>query len=256
MVFRKISDDIKRAAIHLSERDLLSLQDILDCCGFSEWTWYRVTKLWREMDDVINQPRTVPGRPRHLDREDIDYLLQLICDNPDYFLDDLVDLTWTNRFISAHFITIFNELDRAGMSHKRLKRIAWERNEELRGAFVARMAQYDPSELGFIDEVSKDERTLGRHYGRSAKGKRAHKKQPFVHGRRVSMEALLTLNGIVACMYCCCWGVYDTGTLSWVARIYSCEFSSLRWVGKYDTYVLLVARVFCMPWAIECFCNG
>ncbi|KAG2039941.1 hypothetical protein BDR03DRAFT_859003 [Suillus americanus] len=44
-----------------------------------------------------------------------------------------------------------------------------------------------------------DERTLGRHYGHSAKGKRAHKKQPFVRGRRVSMEALLTFNGIVAC---------------------------------------------------------
>ncbi|KAG2369023.1 hypothetical protein BDR07DRAFT_1348485 [Suillus spraguei] len=126
MVFRKISDDVKRAAIRLSERDLLSLQDILDCCGFSERTWYRVMKLWRETGDVINQPRTAPGRACHLDREDIDYLLQLLRDNPNYFLDELVDLTRTNRFISAHFITIFNELDRAGMSCKRLKRIASE----------------------------------------------------------------------------------------------------------------------------------
>ncbi|KAG1862660.1 hypothetical protein F4604DRAFT_1587405, partial [Suillus subluteus] len=44
-----------------------------------------------------------------------------------------------------------------------------------------------------IDEVSKDERTLGRHYGRSSRGKRAHAHQPFVRGRRVSLEALLTL---------------------------------------------------------------
>ncbi|KAG2074849.1 hypothetical protein BDR04DRAFT_1092433 [Suillus decipiens] len=50
-------------------------------------------KLWRDTGDVINQPRTARGRVRHLDREDIDYLLQLVHDNPDYFLDELVDLT-------------------------------------------------------------------------------------------------------------------------------------------------------------------
>ncbi|KAG2741850.1 hypothetical protein P692DRAFT_20750204 [Suillus brevipes Sb2] len=60
------------------------------------------------------------------------------------------------------------------------------------------MAQYDPSELGFIDETSKDERTPGRRYGRSRTGTRAEKKQVFVRGRRTSTEALLTLDGIVA----------------------------------------------------------
>ncbi|KAG1884520.1 hypothetical protein F4604DRAFT_1546035, partial [Suillus subluteus] len=50
-----------------------------------------------------------------------------------------------------------------------------------------------------IDEVLKDEQTLGRHYRCSAKVKQAHKTQPFVHGHHVSMEALLTLDDIVAC---------------------------------------------------------
>lgn len=60
------------------------------------------------------------------------------------------------------------------------------------------MSQYSPEELGFLDETSKDERTVGRRYGRSRKGRRAEKKQPFVRGRRTSTEALLTLDGIVA----------------------------------------------------------
>jgi len=199
MAFCKISHDVKRAAIRLYERNLLSLEDILSCCGFSESTWYRVLKLWRETGDVVNHPTGIRGRVRHLDRDDIEYLLQLVRDNPDYFLDELADLTRTNRFISVHFTTLYNELSCAGMSRKKLKRIASERNEELRAAFIARMAQYDASEIGFIDEVSKDERTHGRHYGRSSKGKRAHKNQPFVRGRRISTEALLTLDGIVAC---------------------------------------------------------
>ncbi|KAG1808295.1 uncharacterized protein BJ212DRAFT_1281103 [Suillus subaureus] len=61
------------------------------------------------------------------------------------------------------------------------------------------MSQYDATEIGFIDEVSKDERTLGWHYGHSLRGKWAHAHQPFVHGCHVSLEALLTLDGIVAC---------------------------------------------------------
>ncbi|OAX39824.1 hypothetical protein K503DRAFT_51452 [Rhizopogon vinicolor AM-OR11-026] len=65
MAFRKISHDVKRAAIHLYERELLNLQDILSCCGFSDSTWYRVLKLWRETGDVVSHPTGVRGRARH-----------------------------------------------------------------------------------------------------------------------------------------------------------------------------------------------
>jgi len=57
---------------------------------------------------------------------------------------------------------------------------------------------YSPEEIGFIDETSKDCRSVGRRYGRSMKNQRASKKQPFVRGRRVSATGLLTLDGIVA----------------------------------------------------------
>ncbi|KAG2154807.1 hypothetical protein DEU56DRAFT_868348 [Suillus clintonianus] len=160
MGFHKISRDVKLVAIRLHERNLLSLPDILDSCGFSERTWFRILRLWRETGDVVNhQPSAVMrGRLRALNCEDIDCLL-------------------------LHFTTIFRELERADMSYKKLKRIAnRERNETLRAAFIARMAQYDPSELGFIDKTSKDEQTPGRHYGRS----------------RMGTQALLTLDGIVA----------------------------------------------------------
>jgi len=60
------------------------------------------------------------------------------------------------------------------------------------------MGQYSPEELGFLDEFSKDERTLHRRRGRSKKGNRASVKGAFVRGRRVSGEGLLTLDGIVA----------------------------------------------------------
>jgi hypothetical protein len=80
-----------------------------------------------------------------------------------------------------------------------LRRIAIERNELRRAAYVHQMSQYPPEYLGFLDETSKDERTLTRGYGRSKRSRRAAKKAVFKRGRRTSTEALLCLDGIVAC---------------------------------------------------------
>ncbi|KAG2354126.1 hypothetical protein BDR07DRAFT_1226717, partial [Suillus spraguei] len=118
----RISHDIKLAAIRLHERELLSLPDILDCCGFSEGTWFRILKLWRETDVVNPHPhRVLRGCVRALDREDIDCLLCFVRQNPDYFLDKFMHLLKTNQFISVHFSTIFCELKHAGVSYKKLK---------------------------------------------------------------------------------------------------------------------------------------
>ena len=93
---RHISRDVKIAAIRLYERDLLEITDILDCCGFSRRTWFRVLKIWRETGDVVSPQMGQPGRKSLLIREDLDYLLTLIRDNPDYFLDELLKLMETN----------------------------------------------------------------------------------------------------------------------------------------------------------------
>jgi transposase len=195
---RKISRDVKIAAIRLYERHLLPLDSILDCCGFSERTFYRILKLWQQTGDVINPARNLYGRLRILDHDDVQFLLRLVYQNPDYFLDELLHLLKTNRFVSTHYATIHRELKRAGVSFKKLKRIAKERSEHQRADFIRRMAQYGADELGFIDETSKDERTVGRRYGRSKKGTRATKKQVFVRGRRTSTTGLLTIDGIIA----------------------------------------------------------
>ena len=60
------------------------------------------------------------------------------------------------------------------------------------------MAKYLPDEVGFLDEMSIDERVIGRRYGRSCKGTLAVKKQVFVWGHCTSTEALLSLDGIIA----------------------------------------------------------
>jgi transposase len=180
MGFRHISRDVKLAAIRLHELNLLPLEDILRSVGFSESTFYRILRLWEDTGDVVKPLKTRLGRPRLLDHDDIQYLLTLVRNNPDYFLDELLDLLKTNRFISIHFTTIHHELEHAGMSRKRLKKIALERNEDNRADFVIHVSQYTRRQLGFLDETSKDKRMPHRRFGRLKKGTRAQVDQEFV----------------------------------------------------------------------------
>nr|GAT56020.1 predicted protein [Mycena chlorophos] len=60
------------------------------------------------------------------------------------------------------------------------------------------MAAYTPEQLGFIDETSKDERTLSRGFGRALKGQRAVVQGPFVRGIRHTATGLLTQDGMMA----------------------------------------------------------
>lgn len=196
MPFRKISDDVKFAAIRLYENDYLPLQTILECCDFSKRTFFRILKLYRTTGRVSKPPSVNRGRPRTLHKDDIEYLLTLIRLKPDYFLDELLDLLSTNRLVSLHFTTIYRELERCNISLKKLRKIAEERNDEARALFQIEMAFYEPEQLGFMDEVSKDERTVLRRYGRAKKGCDAVKSGVFIRGRRLSAEGLLTLNGM------------------------------------------------------------
>jgi len=242
-----ISRDVKIAAIRLYERQLLELPEILECCGFSESTWYRILKLWRTTGDVLPESQSLQGRLRILDREDIQYLEFLIQQNPDYFLDELLHLLKTNRFISVHYTTIHRALERTCISRKKLLCIARERDEDQRAAFIGQMARYAPEELGFIDEVSRDERAVGRHYGRARKGRRARKAQPFVHGRRTSTVSVLTVDGFVS-------GMSVEGSLMKDAFLGWLEHSVVR--SPFLLYTVysphLASQVHSLSWPSEC----
>src|SRR5882757_8770060 len=74
MLFRKISRDVKLAAVNLYEHEHLSLEQILDCVGFSETTFWRILKLRKVSGDVVQHTYGVRRPPRILHLEDLHYL--------------------------------------------------------------------------------------------------------------------------------------------------------------------------------------
>ena len=101
----------------------------------------------------------------------------------DWFLNQLDFLLCTNQFIAAHYATIHWELPRAGITAKKLKEVALEHNENVHMDYIQQMAQYDPEQLGFLDEMSWDKCTTGRCCGWLRKGTCALQKGIFVIGR-------------------------------------------------------------------------
>ena len=168
MPFRKISSDVKVAAINLHDTGIFAVENLCHLVGFSVQTFWRIHRLWVETGDVVTHNYGYcHGRTRILHIDDVQYLIRLICHRPDWFLDELLNLLQHNRFISIHYSTIHCELVWCGVSRKKLKVIALERNEERRMAFIHKMAQYEPEELGFLDETLKNNKTPSRHHGRA-----------------------------------------------------------------------------------------
>jgi hypothetical protein len=197
-MYHYLSRDVKWAALRLFDLGIMDLDDILDCCGFSLRTWWRIRGYWHKYGDVVPPPKAKHGRPRLLHCDDITYILRLVEFRPDWFLDEFLHLLEKNRLISVHFTTIFRTLERCSVSRKKLKVIAEERDEDARMDFICRMARYDAAQIQFIDETSKNDKTVARRFGRARRNRRAVKKGKFVRGRRVSAVACMSLDGIVS----------------------------------------------------------
>jgi len=77
--------------------------------------------------------------------------------------------------------------------------MAAERCEHARGEFCERIGRlYTPEQLVFIDESSKDERTLVRRYGWAPYNRRAKRKAVFIRGKRYTILPALSIHGIFA----------------------------------------------------------
>ena len=82
--------------------------------------------------------------------------------------------------------------------NNKLEKAAKERSEILRANYILTIrTHYNLNQLIFLDESSKDERTLSRQYGYSLKNTRAIQKVVFLRGTRYTILPALSLDGAV-----------------------------------------------------------
>jgi hypothetical protein len=96
--------------------------------------------------------------------------------------------------------TLSRNLIDAGLTRKRLHKLAIERDEEVRDEFKESLRNDfsgDGSEFVCLDETSKNGHTYGQQFGRAMSGEQAELKDVFVHGDRYSLVAAITTEGYI-----------------------------------------------------------
>jgi len=89
-----------------------------------------------------------------------------------------------NRSVYVSLGTISRTLQKRGLTRKKLTIPAREQDEQLRGEYLARIQQYHPRQLVFVDKSSCDRRTSRRAYGWAPLGTRSRRREFFVRGAR------------------------------------------------------------------------
>ena len=115
------------------------------------------------------------------------------------YLDEIQDWLAVAYEIKLSKTALFQNIRDAGLTYKLLCKAAAERDEEARAEWMDDMnAHFTARQLVFVDESSKDDHTIYRHYGQAPAGVRATIHANFIRGDRYSIVAGLSLDGYEA----------------------------------------------------------
>jgi transposase len=202
MVNRRISSDIKTRALVLYEAGW-SNEDICYIFHVSPRSLYRWRAIFEEFGTVTKPPSHLRGRERLISLAVLSAVKEIFFHDPSVMLDELVWYLAIHHDIAISQSALQATLVRAGLTRKMLQKIAKERNEASRDDF--RGCIQDPDtfsgtgmEFVTVDESSKDERTLARHYGRSPIGQPAIYSHQFVRDDRYTLTAAMSTRGYIA----------------------------------------------------------
>ncbi|KAJ7280008.1 hypothetical protein C8J57DRAFT_982025, partial [Mycena rebaudengoi] len=120
---RRISDDLKKAALCLEHRGRDSTAEILKIAGFSRSTLYRTRRRKDLTGSVAKARANARGRPRTLVEQDSGYLVQLAKHKPTLFLAEYHERLDRYRNLPASLSTIHRTFRCARMSLKQVQKI-------------------------------------------------------------------------------------------------------------------------------------
>lgn len=198
MTFRHISRDLKLRALWMLENGYLP-EDIQTILGVSDRSLRRWTANMRAHGDVIPEQMALRGRPLSLTTAQLHSIVDFIRAYPEMYLDELRDFLALESDILVPITTLHRVLANAGLTYKLLRRQALERDNVGRYLWMQETQNlYRANHIIWIDESSKDDRTIYRHYGRAPSGEQPTISAKFVRGNRYSILPALTIDGYIA----------------------------------------------------------
>jgi len=185
MTFRHISKELKDRVLWLISHGYAP-EDICELFDISTRSLIRWTQNNHLHGSVVPPPNPLQRRPRILNGDMTHDLYTLLEEAPEMYLSEFQDWIALTYEVHISTTTLHMNIRDAGLSYKLLRKAATERDEDFRQGWMQDVnTHFMASQMIFIDETSKDERTVYRHYGRAVVGRRAVINANFVQGERL-----------------------------------------------------------------------
>lgn len=198
MPYRPISKDIKDRALFLLAEGWIP-EDVMEIFGVSASSLYRWRHNLEQYGSVVPPPNPTHGRPRLLTADQTDAVLSFLDECAARYLDEIMEWLAVHHEVAIGRSTLHAIIRDAGYTYKALRRKAAERNPESQEQFRQLQANHLTARMCIcVDESSKDDRTIYRHFGWSAAGQRATIDADFTRGDRWSILPAMTVDGYIA----------------------------------------------------------
>jgi transposase len=174
----------------------LTYAQIADAAGCSSRSVKSISKNLRYFSGT-RAPSNGSGRPRYLSPPIADALRQYLLEHPGRYLDEQVVFLWDEFKVMVSNATISRSLTRMGWSKKVARRVAQERNADLRDFYLHNLSAYETYHLIYIDESGCDKRIGFRRTGWSPLGVTPVQVARFHRGQRYHILPAYCQDGIL-----------------------------------------------------------
>jgi transposase len=167
MVYHHISKDLKEHALWL----ILHNYAPDNICKLFDISLRSIAR-WKQNDHiygpVIPPPNPMQGHPHILNDNMTHDLYMLLEKAPEMYLSEIQDWIAVTYKVHISRAALHQNIHNTGLTFKLLRRAAAERDEDLRQEWKQDIdAYFTASQMVFVDETSKDDRTIYWHYGHS-----------------------------------------------------------------------------------------
>jgi transposase len=180
MVFCHISKDLKECVLWLISHGYApnNICELFDISPRSITRWKQNDCLY---GSVISPPNPIQCRPHILNTNMTHDLYTLLEEAPEMYLSEIQDWIALAYKVCISKSALHMNIRDAGLSFKLLCKVAAECDEDLQQEWKQDVnTHFIASQMVFVDETSKDDRTIYWHYGHSVIRNRTHLSANFV----------------------------------------------------------------------------
>ena len=157
MPLRHISPDLKQHAVWLKNNGWLT-GNICHILGISDDSLRRWCQNVEQFGHVIPPHNPLQGRPSTLDAFQVHELIEVLCETPELFLDEIRDWVLLSQDVGLSQSAIHKIIEDLGFTYKYLKKVAVEHDGDAHRQWMEGIhAEFVAEQMVFVDESSKDD---------------------------------------------------------------------------------------------------